>query len=120
MQVNTLLCLVIVFFVAQTVNASSTPDISGQINREISQQIHTNISDRLLTEKKAHTCIKSKKEIMLMQKLLNKKGFKAGTADGMIGRKTRTAIKQFQAVHNLPTDGRATEGLLLKLKSTAQ
>lgn len=118
MQVNSLLCFIIVFFVVQSVNATSTPDISRQINRETSQQIQTNISDRLLAEAKTKKPIQSKKKIRLMQKILNKHGFKAGAADGIMGRKTRTAIKQFQAAHNLPTDGKATEGLLLKLQST--
>jgi len=40
------------------------------------------------------------------QQKLNELGYDAGTADGIMGARTRTALTQFQADHNLPSTGR--------------
>jgi len=40
------------------------------------------------------------------QQKLNELGYEAGTADGVMGARTRTALTQFQADHNLPSTGR--------------
>jgi membrane-bound lytic murein transglycosylase B len=44
-------------------------------------------------------------QVMAMQQLLNELGFDAGSADGMIGPRTQSALRQFQARHALPVDG---------------
>ena len=56
-------------------------------------------------------------EIREIQQLLNEFDFDAGPEDGVIGEKTRTAIRSFQQAGGLPVDGRATRGLLVRLKS---
>jgi peptidoglycan hydrolase-like protein with peptidoglycan-binding domain len=41
-----------------------------------------------------------------VQGLLRERGYDPGPIDGIIGQKTRTALRQFQRDHNLPTTGR--------------
>ncbi len=40
-----------------------------------------------------------------LQNALNKAGFDAGSADGKMGKKTKSAIKAFQRAHGLKPDG---------------
>ena len=54
----------------------------------------------------------------VQQRLLDR-GFEIGEVDGMIGAKTREAIKQFQAQNSLPEDGRAGQRVLRALRSSA-
>ncbi|PID83440.1 hypothetical protein CSB11_01460 [Candidatus Campbellbacteria bacterium] len=49
---------------------------------------------------------KDKKAIKQLQKYLNKKGYKAGYADGIFGNKTKNALKDFQKDNNLKVDGK--------------
>lgn len=44
-------------------------------------------------------------QVAELQKLLNEKGFDAGTADGIFGRGTERAVKEFQASVGLVADG---------------
>ena len=60
----------------------------------------------------------SSRGIMFVQEHLAALGYDPGPADGKMGRRTRAAIIDFQLSHNLPTDGRATQSLLNKLRST--
>lgn len=53
-----------------------------------------------------------------IQQRLNVLGYDAGTADGFIGGKTRSAISSFQRGSGLTADGKPTEALLRKLQST--
>lgn len=53
-----------------------------------------------------------------IQQRLNVLGYDAGTADGFIGGKTRSAISSFQRDSGLTADGKPTEALLRKLQST--
>lgn len=59
----------------------------------------------------------SRAEVMEMQGLLEKRGFGAGTPDGIVGPMTRKAIKGFQQQSRLPADGFPTIGLLERLRS---
>jgi peptidoglycan hydrolase-like protein with peptidoglycan-binding domain len=43
---------------------------------------------------------------------LNRLGYDAGPADGVMGPRTRQAIRTFQANNGLPVDGRPSEALL--------
>lgn len=52
----------------------------------------------------------------VQQRLLDR-GFDIGEVDGMIGSKTREAIKQFQAEKGLPQDGRAGQRVLKALRT---
>ena len=47
----------------------------------------------------------SGEEVRDLQELLNKAGYDCGTADGVFGTKTETAVKRFQAEHGLGADG---------------
>jgi membrane-bound lytic murein transglycosylase B len=47
-------------------------------------------------------------------------GYDPGDTDGLLGRKTRSALKQYQKSKNLPADGFPTAGLLASLDSDAQ
>ena len=57
-----------------------------------------------------------KASIKEAQSLLNAKGYKAGTADGIAGRKTRNAIGAYQKANKLRVTGAVTDQLLLHLK----
>ena len=49
----------------------------------------------------------SKEQIKELQEWLNNNGFNAGVADGIYGRKTRNAVKQFQQKAKITVDGDA-------------
>ncbi|MBE1237662.1 lytic murein transglycosylase [Phaeovibrio sulfidiphilus] len=55
-------------------------------------------------------------EIMEIQELLNARGFDAGQPDGLIGARTRLAIRHYQASRGLVADGYPDESLLLALR----
>ncbi|MBN9072258.1 MAG: SEL1-like repeat protein [Rhizobiales bacterium] len=59
--------------------------------------------------------IDMKKAIKTIQLILNKNGYDAGNADGVMGGKTKTAIIAFQKDNNLPADGEVTEQLVKAL-----
>ena len=53
--------------------------------------------------------------IRAVQSKLNELGFDAGSADGIVGPKTRAAISAYQQQHNLPVDGQISNELLKAL-----
>ena len=57
--------------------------------------------------------------VLKTQQQLNRLGFNAGPADGLMGKKTREAIKQFQKKNNTHVDGKSTSTLLDKLKKVS-
>jgi membrane-bound lytic murein transglycosylase B len=44
-------------------------------------------------------------QLQTLQQALNELGFDAGEADGLLGPRTQTAIRQYQFMHRLPVDG---------------
>lgn len=44
-------------------------------------------------------------------------GYDPGPADGVLGARTRTAIREYQERSNLPVDGNVTQDLLLHIRS---
>jgi len=54
--------------------------------------------------------------VQAIQRKLNELGYKAGTADGLMGRDTRTAIIAFQQDSGLAVTGVADQALLLQLQ----
>ncbi len=58
----------------------------------------------------------SRSDVKDLQRLLMAKGFAPGGSDGVIGPKTRSAIKAFQKSAHLPPDGFPTMGLLERLR----
>jgi len=61
----------------------------------------------------------SRTERRELQQLLIERGYDIGEADGIVGERTREAIKAFQASAGLPADGRAGTRVLRALKASA-
>jgi hypothetical protein len=51
-----------------------------------------------------------------IQQLLQKRGYDVGRVDGVLGLKSRTAIREMQIKFNLPADGWPTADLLARLR----
>jgi membrane-bound lytic murein transglycosylase B len=60
----------------------------------------------------------TRKQIMELQEHLNFHGFDVGKVDGMVGNRTRQAIRQFQIKHQIPADGFPSLRLLNRLKES--
>ena len=58
----------------------------------------------------------SRNDIKDLQRLLSARGFDIGGSDGVVGPKTRLAIKAYQKKSLLPADGYPTMGLLERLR----
>ncbi|GAA0577350.1 lytic murein transglycosylase [Rhizomicrobium electricum] len=58
-------------------------------------------------------------ERLALQTSLSTLGFDIGKADGMIGAKSRAAVRGWQKAHNLPADGYPTQDLLTRIASEA-
>jgi membrane-bound lytic murein transglycosylase B len=58
-------------------------------------------------------------ERLTLQNSLITLGFDIGKADGMIGAKSRAAVRGWQKAHNLPADGYPTQDLLTRIASEA-
>jgi len=58
----------------------------------------------------------TRSEVIELQELLNARGIDAGTPDGIMGSRTRAAVRAYQAEANLPTDGYANFDLLEGLR----
>ena len=61
----------------------------------------------------------SRSERMAFQTDLQKLGFDPGTPDGVLGRRTRAALRQYQKSKSLPADGFPTASLLQMLDADA-
>ncbi len=61
----------------------------------------------------------SKDDVRQMQTLLNKQGFDAGEADGLMGPATAQAVRQYQRKAGLAADGFPTMQLLARLKTAS-
>lgn len=57
-----------------------------------------------------------KRVIRKIQENLTRLGYSPGTADGIMGGKTKSAIQLYQEDYNLPVNGKATRALLNSLK----
>lgn len=53
-----------------------------------------------------------------IQRELNRLGYDAGPVDGVMGRRTRDAIREYQADNDMARDGQATADLLRRLRET--
>lgn len=62
----------------------------------------------------------SRSELEELQSKLNQLGYSAGTADGIVGSKTRNAIRSFQKDRNLPADGFPSNAILNKIRESVQ
>ncbi len=59
----------------------------------------------------------SRSEVIELQQLLNAQGIDAGTPDGIMGSRTRSAVRSFQEKAGIPTDGYANVELLEKVRT---
>ena len=55
-------------------------------------------------------------QVKALQQALNELGFDAGPADGLLGPMTQTAIRQYQAAHQLPVDGYPAPSVLVHIE----
>ncbi len=55
-------------------------------------------------------------ELKKLQRLLTKRGYDVGEIDGIIGEKTRIAVRELQQQYHMPADGYPTMELLSRLK----
>lgn len=62
----------------------------------------------------------SRADVIELQELLNSQGFPAGYPDGILGSKTREALRDFQAQRQLPTDAYASYEMLEILRVSAE
>ncbi len=59
--------------------------------------------------------INDKQRIKIVQTALNVNGFECGTADGIIGKKTKAAIEEYQKQHSMTISGVIDDDLILSL-----
>lgn len=60
----------------------------------------------------------SVEQLKAMQQALNEMGFDAGTPDGLPGPRTQTAIRLYQALHQLPADGYPAPSVLAHIEQS--
>jgi len=59
-------------------------------------------------------------QVAAVQRYLNQLGYNAGSVDGILGPKTRSAIRVFQRDAGLPIDGKVSKRLLAQLEDAAE
>jgi membrane-bound lytic murein transglycosylase B len=57
-------------------------------------------------------------QLKALQQALNEMGFDAGSADGLFGPRTQSAIRRYQALNQLPADGYPAPSLLAHVEQT--
>ncbi len=57
-------------------------------------------------------------QVKALQQALNEMGIDAGTPDGLLGPHTQTAIRVYQALHQLPVDGYPAPSVLVHVEQT--
>jgi lytic murein transglycosylase len=68
---------------------------------------------------RGETPILSRTDRLELQMRLNRSGFDVGEPDGVIGKKSREAIRAFQKKIGVPADGFATVALLVRLRGSS-
>lgn len=68
----------------------------------------------------AHQLAQYSNNVLELQRELNRLGFDAGPVDGLMGARTRSAIRAYQREHQLLVDGQPTSSLLSHVRATAQ
>jgi len=53
--------------------------------------------------------------LVALQQGLTVLGYDTGGADGVFGRRTRSALRAYQSARGLPADGYATSGLITRI-----
>jgi len=111
-------CFLISLQIYAAPGTNLAPQVNGQISRTVNQEIHKNLSENIMSKSSLpNKPIFDRTKIKEAQMLLNNKGYNAGVVDGIIGKKTRKAIRQFQKDQRIKADGTLTESLLAKLRT---
>ncbi|MDJ0945912.1 MAG: peptidoglycan-binding domain-containing protein [Kiloniellales bacterium] len=100
-------------FFADDVPEFFTEDVPAAFTGDDESQVSGSDDDPFAAPPKPLT---DKAGIKETQALLNAKGYKAGTADGIVGRNTRSAIRAYQKDNQLRVTGAVTDHLLLHLQ----
>ncbi|MBL1419483.1 MAG: SEL1-like repeat protein [Alphaproteobacteria bacterium] len=103
--------------VALPENANSAPKLNYLRNETAANDIKTTKSPHVKSGTLATDLIADKKSIKDTQKMLGKLGWSVGAVDGVMGSKTRKAIREFQTRHNLIINGEVNDELLANLEA---
>ncbi|MBJ7554942.1 peptidoglycan-binding domain-containing protein [Marinomonas spartinae] len=96
---------------AQPAGTKSTPEVKKEVTHKAVSSTSKEKTAHKLVAKKHHS-----KEVLAAQKDLLTLGYKeVGHADGLMGRKTMAAVKQFQKDHHLKVTGHVSKALVHEL-----
>ncbi|MHB1092715.1 lytic murein transglycosylase [Thiobacillus sp.] len=84
----------------------------------VAQLSHRLVGGNLLAVREGEAGALSVEQLKAMQQALNEIGIDAGTADGLLGPRTQTAIRVYQALHQLPVDGYPAPSVLAHIERT--
>lgn len=107
----------------------SVPQINGRLDAatvaairsyqaDASLSVDGRVSDKLLTMLRSgrqDAGADYRAQVKSVQQALNQRGFNAGPADGALGPKTRTAIREYESSKKLPVTGEMSASLLQSL-----
>jgi peptidoglycan hydrolase-like protein with peptidoglycan-binding domain len=83
---------------------------------KVAQPAHQDTS-KVSSSKTASKQVWTKDQIKEAQEGLIKAGYFKGTANGVLGRRTRHALREYQKANKLPVTGRLDNDVLNKLRS---
>ena len=84
----------------------------------VAQLAHQLAGGGALVAQSGETGALSIAQLKTLQQALNELGFDAGMADGLLGPRTQTAIRQYQVMHQLPVDGYPAPSVLAHVEQT--
>jgi membrane-bound lytic murein transglycosylase B len=99
-------------------------DVVMKWNRSVSYALAVSLLARQvaggagLAAQMGETAALSTAQLQTLQQSLNEMGFDAGTADGMLGPRTQTAIRRYQVMHQLPADGYPSPSVLTHVEQS--
>jgi tetratricopeptide (TPR) repeat protein len=90
----------------------------GRANTGLNNQ--ANLDQQLGRKRQFENAKEETNSIADVQRWLNKLGYDAGMPDGLLGHRTKAAIRAYQNDYGLPVDGEITGGLLRSLRQKSQ
>jgi membrane-bound lytic murein transglycosylase B len=84
----------------------------------VAQLAHQLAGGSALATKAGEAGALSIEQLKCMQQALNEMGFDAGSVDGMLGPRTQTAIRVYQAINQLPVDGYPAPSVLAHIEQS--
>jgi len=84
----------------------------------VAQLSHQLAGGHALAAREGETGALSIEQLRTMQQALNEIGIDAGVPDGLLGPRTQTAIRVYQALHQLPVDGSPAPSVLAHVEQT--